>query len=71
LLPAAVRWILDQGVEIAIWGGRRPDQMRPIEDVFGWRVDRDFLMQVEEILAETIDAPIGPEFMAPPTREGT
>jgi aryl-alcohol dehydrogenase-like predicted oxidoreductase len=71
LLPAAVRWILDQGVEIAIWGGRRPDQMRSIEDVFGWRVDREFLMQVEEILAETIDAPVGPEFMAPPTREGT
>ena len=28
LLPTAVRWILDQGVDIAIWEGRRPDQLQ-------------------------------------------
>jgi aryl-alcohol dehydrogenase-like predicted oxidoreductase len=68
LLAAAVRWVLDMGVEIAIWGGRRPDQMAPIEDVFGWQVDKDFKLAVDEILYEVIPEPVGPEFMAPPAR---
>jgi aryl-alcohol dehydrogenase-like predicted oxidoreductase len=69
LLPAAVRWILDQGVEIAVWGGRRPQQMTPIDAVFGWETDAEFRSRVEAILAETIEDPVGPEFMAPPARE--
>lgn len=68
LLAAAVRWVLDMGVEIAIWGGRRPDQMDPIEDVLGWQVDKDFKLAVDEILYEVITDPVGPEFMAPPAR---
>ena len=66
LLAAAVRWVLDMGVEIAIWGGRRPAQMDPIEDVLGWQVDKDFKLAVDEILYEVIPDPVGPEFMAPP-----
>ena len=69
LLPAAVRWILDQGIDIAIWGGRRPDQMDPIDAVFGWEVDEGFKSAVDDILNETLPDPVGPEFMAPPPRE--
>jgi aryl-alcohol dehydrogenase-like predicted oxidoreductase len=69
LLPAAVRWILDRGVEIAIWGGRRPDQMAPIGDVFGWKADESFQSEVDAIVDETIKDPVGPQFMAPPARE--
>jgi aryl-alcohol dehydrogenase-like predicted oxidoreductase len=68
LLPAAVRWILDQGVEIAIWGGRRPEQMIPIDRVLGWQMDEKFKAAVDQILKETIADPVGPEFMAPPQR---
>lgn len=66
LLPAAVRWILDQGIDIAIWGGRRPDQIKPVKDVFGWSIDSEFKQQVEKIISETVTDPVGPEFMAPP-----
>lgn len=69
LLPFAVRWVLDQGVEIALWGGRRPDQMDPVSEVFGWSIDDDAMAEVDRILADTITDPVGPEFMAPPTRE--
>jgi aryl-alcohol dehydrogenase-like predicted oxidoreductase len=31
----AVRWILDQGSIIALWGARRPHQLASIDDVFG------------------------------------
>ena len=69
LLPTAVRWILDQGVKIAIWGGRRPDQMQPVKEVFGWSIDSDFKQQIEKIIDEAITDPVGPEFMAPPQSE--
>lgn len=66
LLAAAVRWVLDMGVEIAIWGGRRPMQMDPIDEVLGWHVSDDFKAGVDRILCEEIQDPVGPEFMAPP-----
>ena len=66
LLPTAIRWILDQDVDIAIWGARRPEQINPIRDIFDWSVDSDFKQAVDAILSETIQDPIGPDFMAPP-----
>ncbi len=67
LLAFAVRWVLEKGVPIAIWGGRRPEQMAPIGDIFGWSLDLATLSAVDSILAEKIKSPVGPEFMAPPT----
>jgi aryl-alcohol dehydrogenase-like predicted oxidoreductase len=68
LLAAAVRWVLDKGVEIAIWGGRRPMQMESIDEVLGWHVSDDFKNGIDRILSEEIQSPVGPEFMAPPAR---
>jgi aryl-alcohol dehydrogenase-like predicted oxidoreductase len=70
ILPFAVRWVLDMGVDIALWGGRRPDQMAPVPEVFGWSLDQEALAEVDRILKETVTDPVGPEFMAPPSREG-
>ncbi len=69
LLAFSVRWILDQGVEIALWGGRKPDQMKPVNDATGWTMDEKTKGDVETILEETIKDPVGPEFMAPPSRK--
>jgi len=68
VLALAVRWILDQGPTIALWGARRPDQLAPVEDALGWRLDRETRRLIDRILAETISDPVGPEFMAPPPR---
>lgn len=69
VIHLAVRWLLDRpGVSVALWGARRPDQLDPIEEVAGWELsERDF-EAIDEILEETIDDPVGPEFMAPPAR---
>lgn len=66
LLPLAVRWVLDQGADVAILGARRPDQVEPWPDVFGWSLDDDAKREIDAILAETVPDPVGPEFMAPP-----
>lgn len=69
LLELAVRWILDRGADMALWGARRPEQLDPVEGVFGWNLSGEDLEAIDRILAETVTDPVGPEFMAPPSRE--
>lgn len=69
VIHLAARWVLDQpGVGIALWGARRPEQLDPVEEVFGWSLDADALETIDRILAATVKDPVGPEFMAPPVR---
>jgi aryl-alcohol dehydrogenase-like predicted oxidoreductase len=67
VLALAVRWILDQGPTIALWGARRPEQLNAVDDVMGWTLDIDAKREIDGILERTIQSPVGPEFMAPPT----
>jgi aryl-alcohol dehydrogenase-like predicted oxidoreductase len=70
VLDLAVRWILDsQPLSIALWGARRPDQLDPVSAISGWKLDKTALAEIDKILTENIDDPVGPEFMAPPVRK--
>ncbi|MET3905795.1 aryl-alcohol dehydrogenase-like predicted oxidoreductase [Bradyrhizobium sp. S3.3.6] len=70
VIHLAVRWVLDRGEsDIALWGARRAEQLAPITDVLGWRIDDAAMAEIDRILLETIRDPVGPEFMAPPHRE--
>jgi len=68
VLALAVRWILDQGDTIALWGARRPDQLDPVDQAVGWSLDEEAMKQIGRIVADHVASPIGPEFMAPPAR---
>jgi aryl-alcohol dehydrogenase-like predicted oxidoreductase len=68
VLALAVRWILDQGPTVALWGARRPEQLDGIDAAFGWKLTADDLRAIDALLAEHIADPVGPEFMAPPSR---
>jgi aryl-alcohol dehydrogenase-like predicted oxidoreductase len=68
VIQLAVRWMLDQGITTALWGARHPDQLRPVDEVAGWRLDAAAKAEIDRFLLETITDPVGPEFMAPPTR---
>jgi aryl-alcohol dehydrogenase-like predicted oxidoreductase len=69
VLHLAVRWMLDQGVSVALWGARRPSQIEAVDEITGWRLDVPAKAEIDRILSETIRAPVGPEFMAPPARK--
>ena len=71
VLALAIRWVLDQGPTIALWGARRPDQLDPVDEVRGWSLDAAALREIDAILARTIADPVGPEFMAPPAASET
>jgi len=68
VIHLAVRWMLDQGITTALWGARRPSQLQPVDDVTGWALDASAKAEINRILSETITDPVGPEFMAPPSR---
>ncbi len=69
MLALAIRWILDQGPTVALWGARRPDQLQGIDAAFGWRLSAEDLREMDALLVEHITEPVGPEFMAPPPRQ--
>lgn len=71
VIHLAARWALDQpGVDVALWGARRPEQLDAVEDVFGWTLDAEAMETIDRILDATVKHPIGPEFLAPPARPG-
>ena len=66
VIHLALRWILDRADNtVALWGARRPEQLAPIGEVMGWKIDQSAMLEIDAILDETIETPIGPEFMAP------
>ncbi|ATU71664.1 aldo/keto reductase [Komagataeibacter rhaeticus] len=66
LLALAIRWVLDQGPTIALWGARRPDQIAAVADATGWQLSAEDRREIDAILTRCIPDPVGPEFMAPP-----
>lgn len=69
VIHLAVRWILDQGVEVALWGARDPEQLEPVDGITGWSLTEEDFDEIDRILDETIGDSPRPDFMAPPTRD--
>jgi aryl-alcohol dehydrogenase-like predicted oxidoreductase len=68
VIHLAVRWMLDQGISVALWGGRHPDQVEAALGVAGWSLTNKERESIEHIVNTAVVDPIGPEFMAPPQR---
>ena len=68
VLALAVRWVLDQGPTIALWGARGPQQLDPLAEIEGWHIDAASHREIDAILARTITDPVSPAFMAPPAK---
>lgn len=68
VLALAVRWVLDQGPTIALWGARRPEQLAPVREIGDWHIDEASRREIDTILARTITDPVSPAFMAPPAK---
>ena len=65
VIQLAVRWMLDQGISVALWGARRPDQLEAALGVAGWSLDGADRALIELIVSTAVVDPVGPEFMAP------
>ena len=69
VIHLAVRWMLDQGVAVALWGARHPSQLAAVGEVGGWSLEADAGAEIDRVRRERIPDPVGPEFMAPPARD--
>lgn len=69
VIHLAARWVLQQGITVALWGARHPGQLDAISEIPGWSISEDDMNRIEQILKESIKNPAGPEFMAPPARK--
>ncbi len=65
VIHLAVRWMLDQGISVALWGGRHPDQVEAALGVAGWSLNSEERNLIERIVNAAVPDPVGPEFMAP------
>lgn len=69
VLDLAVRWVLDRpGVSAALWGAKRPEQLAPIEDAMGWKLDAAAMQAIDRIVAACVIDPVGPEYLTPSPR---
>jgi aryl-alcohol dehydrogenase-like predicted oxidoreductase len=68
VLALALRWVLDQGPTIALWGARHPGQLDPVSEIDGWHIDEASKRDIDAILERCIKDPVSPEFMAPPLK---
>jgi aryl-alcohol dehydrogenase-like predicted oxidoreductase len=68
VIHLAVRWMLDQGISVALWGGRHPDQVEAALGVAGWSLNATHRALIELIVNMAVRDPVGPEFMAPAQR---
>lgn len=68
VLALAIRWALDKGINIALWGARKPEQLDEIKSALGWTLSAKEMQEIDQILHRTIPTPVSPQFMAPPLR---
>jgi aryl-alcohol dehydrogenase-like predicted oxidoreductase len=68
VIHLAVRWMLDQGIGVALWGGRHPDQVEAALGIAGWSLNGADRELIERIVNAAVTDPVGPEFMAPAQR---
>jgi aryl-alcohol dehydrogenase-like predicted oxidoreductase len=70
VLELAVRWVLDRpGVNVALWGAKRPEQLDAVSCVMGWKLDAAAMAEIDRIVAESVTDPVGPEYLTPKVRE--
>jgi aryl-alcohol dehydrogenase-like predicted oxidoreductase len=65
VIHLAVRWILDKGIDSAIWGARKPEQVT-FNEAFGWELSANQIREIENIVEQIVENPVSPAFMAPP-----
>lgn len=68
LTALAIRWVLDSDVNIALWGARKPDQLRDVDAALKWELSASDFQEIDKIIEKYVKDPIEPTFMGPPVR---
>ncbi len=70
VLELAARWVLDRpGISVALWGAKRPSQLDAVAGVLGWKISDVAMVEIDQIVMESVTDPVGPEYLTPKVRE--
>src|SRR5262249_18930693 len=69
VLELALRWVLDKGVDIALWGARRPEQLALLARVWNWKLSPQDFREIDEIIQDSVTDQVNMAFMAPRRRK--
>jgi aryl-alcohol dehydrogenase-like predicted oxidoreductase len=69
MIALAIRWALDKGISVALWGARNPDQLNEIETIFGWKLTPQDFQEIDQIVKETVTDPDTSTSGGPPNRK--
>jgi len=66
----AVRWGLDRGISVALWGAKRPTHLDLLSTLWDWHLSGEDLEEIESILTENVPSNMKLFFgKPPPTKE--
>ena len=68
VIALAVRWVLDQGNTIALWGAWHPEQLEPVKAAMGWALDDMGKRYVDKVIRHTLKDPAGPQLSGSSSR---
>ena len=57
--------MLDQGINVALWGGRHPAQVEAALGIAGWSLNSADRMLIQQIIKKAIADPVGCESVPP------
>lgn len=69
LAALAVRWSLDKGINVALWGARKPEQLKELDSIWFWKLTPKDFDEIDKIIKETITMQGESGLMGPPLRE--
>jgi aryl-alcohol dehydrogenase-like predicted oxidoreductase len=61
----ALRWVLDQGNTVALWGALHPRQLAPAKAALGWELDDMAKRYIDTVIRHTLKGPSSPESAVP------
>lgn len=68
VLSLAIRWALDKGINVALWGARKPEQLDDINSIWGWKLTAQDFKEIDKILNETLPQSVMGETVAPTSK---
>lgn len=49
VLALAIRWALDKGISVALWGARKPEQLDPIRSIWDWKLTTQDMKLIDQM----------------------
>lgn len=57
IVALAIRWSLDNGIDVALLGARKPEQLKELPTVWGWKLNSQDFQEIDTIIHDHLHQP--------------